>query len=54
MICVLFLVGYGQAFVQGEGSVFYKSCMYKCGRSERRIVYRVHPDFICPGRFYLT
>ena len=48
LVWLLWLVGFGQQFIQGEGTWFYKSCHYKCGRYERAVVYRVDPSFICP------
>jgi len=54
MLCTLVFIGYGHLFINGYGSWFYKACHYQCNTENIRRVYRVHPNIICPVRFYET
>ena len=55
MTCVLVAVLWGQSFYSG----LYKVCVYDCGQKRPSYMwydksYVVHPNYVCPARFYKT
>jgi len=55
MACALVFVAFGQMFINGYGSWFYKACYYDCGTRPYTWydrMYRVPPDTICPAKIW--
>jgi len=52
-VCLLVAIFWGQSFTLG----LYKVCVYDCGYDRPHYLwydkrYVVHPDYMCPVRFY--
>jgi len=55
MACSLVFIAFGQMFINGYGSWFYKACYYDCGTRPYTWydrMYRVPPDTICPAKIW--
>ena len=52
MLCTLVFVGYGHAWVIGQGTWLYKACYYDCGTTANSMwydrIHRVDYNYSCP------